>query len=587
MDALLIQISTSYIHLDVRGAEPQLGLYYIAEYAHHQGYDVKIKRYSSCEPIIANLKSLLHENRCSIVGFYVDSENLWTIRRILINLKEWNPDLFVVIGGPQVTGDAKLALKRIPWADCAIVGEGEIPFTELISQKKSGNINLNKISGAAYVDTNKIFHFSNNNNPTPTNLDIYPYPHRENYTLDKDIVFDQISTGRGCIGKCAFCFEGNKKNNALRLRSIENVIDEIDYVVSNLKNKKYLTFLDDTFIIDTNRTEKICNHFISKYNGNIGWFCEARVDVLLRNIHLLPLMKKAGLIRIQLGGESGSQKVLDAYQKGLQVDQLTQAVKAIYDAGIASTYVNFIIGGAFETLETFNETLELAKLLLNIAPGCVEVGSSIFSPYVGTPMRLMPNSYGIKLIDTDLLKGVDGYMPFTETKALKEQKILQLKNIFDYEINQEMNKLMPKLNDNIIMQNYLLNKQFEMATSWFVKCQEIEQYKNYFGAITSNAFLTINQLSNDELKISVPYRTCQPETDGENYLRNVPFVGAVKNTPLEEAVLLLSSGKICFSEIVSILSRKQEFNDVHIMERIYEIYVKFDNEHLIIWKKDL
>ena len=52
LDAILFQISTSYIHHNVRGTEPSLGLYYIAEYANINNINIKVKKYSSSEPII-------------------------------------------------------------------------------------------------------------------------------------------------------------------------------------------------------------------------------------------------------------------------------------------------------------------------------------------------------------------------------------------------------------------------------------------------------------------------------------------------------------------------------------------------------
>lgn len=587
LDAILFQISTSYIHHNIRSAEPQLGLYYIAEYANINNINIKIKKYSSNEPIISDMQSLIKEHNCSIIGFYVDSENLWSIRRILLHIKKVYPNLFVIIGGPQVTGDPQLALKRIPYANCAIVGEGERPMTELIKQIKESNLDYNKIKGIGYIVATGEFYFTGSQQPI-ANIDYYPFPRRKEYTLDENIVFDQISTGRGCVGQCAFCFEGSKKENVLRLRSVESVIEEIDYIVSNLGNQKYISFLDDTFIINPKRTETICRHLIEKYNGEIGWFCEARVDILIKNLHLLPLMRKAGLIRLQLGGESGNQNILDTYKKNIQISQLTTVVEEIYKAGIPSVYINYIIGGAFETLETFNETIELAKHLLEIAPGCAEVGSSLLSPYVGTPIRNFPNKYGLNILDKDLLRGPDGFIPFVETEELNECKILQLKSIFDSEILKKTEELLRTISDEKILVHYNIFQNYSMMTNWYSICQDIEPMKNYFEAISGFGYYSIKSLTKEELQISVPYRTCQPVSDGEHYFRNVESVEYVRNTEIENAVFLLSSGKISYYEIVHILSVAEKFNKIsNIEDVIYDIYKKFDKEHLIVWKKDL
>jgi len=582
-DALLVHISTSYIHQYVRSAEPQLGQFYIAEYAATENYTVKVKKYSSHEPILNSLIDILESNYCKILGFYVDSENLWIIRRILYDVKRTIRDLFVVIGGPQVTGDAKLALKRIPFADCAIVGEGERPFLDLLKTSKKGKTELSKIKGLAYHDENGNFVYTGSQ--ALVDIDTYPYPRRERYSLDADIIFDQISTGRGCVGKCAFCFEGNKTENNLRLRSVNSVINEIDYVISHLKNQNYISFLDDTFIINPSRTKTICNHLINKYNGNIGWFCEARVDILQRNLNLLPLMKKAGLIRVQLGGESGSQLILDAYRKHMKTEELKDVVMELYDAGVPSIYVNFIIGGAFETIETFNQTLELAMSLIEIAPGCTEVGCSLLSPYVGTPMRQNPSSYGITIIDPDLVRGPDGFMPFIRTKSLTEQKILQLRYIFEEEIRKKRVQVIKKLSKQCLYNHYMLFRKYTMATDWYNQSQDIESTKNYFESIIDFNFSSIENLTLDDIQMCIPYRTCQPVSDGECYYRVVYGDEYKQNSKLQEAVFLMSSGKLCFCEIVSILKRSEDFcNECGIEEKIYSIYQGFDKEFLVVWK---
>lgn len=442
---------------------------------------------------------------------------------------------------------------------------------------------LEHVKGVAYYYNNGIFEYTGEQ--PFLNIDSYPFPRREKYTLDKDIVFDQISTGRGCVGQCAFCFEGNKTENTLRLRSTDSVLEEIDYVISHLKEQHYISFLDDTFIIDPSRTRIICNHLIDNYEGQIGWFCEARVDILKRNVELLPLMKKAGLIRVQLGGESGSQKILDAYRKHMKIQELKDVVKAIYDAGIPSIYINYIIGGAFETIETFNETLELALELIDIAPGCVEVGCSLFSPYAGTPMRKDPASFGISIIDSDLVSGPDGFMPFVRTNELSEQKILQLRNIFETEIKQKCNKTVKSLSTACIKNHYSLFRKFDMATDWLSQCRSIEPVNNYFESILDYGFMSIDDIPIEEIQMCIPYRTCQPVSDGECFYRVVYGDDYRKNFPLQNAVLFLSSGKLCFCEIVSVLQRNKEFQNLDKLdEKIYSVFKNFDKEYLVVWK---
>lgn len=585
LDAILIQISTSYIHHSIRSEEPQLGQYYIAEYAKHKGFNLGIKKYSSSEPIVNSLLQLIDEHKCLAIGFYVDSENSWTIRRILLNIKLQHPNLFVLIGGPQVTGDWQLALKRIPQANCAIIGEGEIPTVEILKQLKSGDVDLSKINGLGFLKDSEAI--QTGPQPQMKNLDCYPFPHRYDYTLDKNIAFEQIVTGRGCIGRCAFCFEGSKKDNILRLRSVESVIEEIDYIAEHIKNEKYITFLDDTFIINPDRTEKICGHLIEKYKGELKWFCEGRVDILIKNLHLLPLMKEAGLVRIQLGGESGEQSILDAYNKGIKIDQLKTVVAEIYKAGIPSVYINYIVGGANETIESFGKSVELARCLIDLAPGCAEVGCSLFSPYVGTPMREHPEKYGIHIKDREVLRGPDGFVPTIETDSLTEEKILQLKSVFESQVKGKEKELCATLPRDVIYNHFYMYQKFGLDTDWLAYCKQIEPYKNYFESIIGYGFYAINDLSYDELMISVPFRTVQPVSDGEHYYRTKANGEMVINEGLISDVFMLSSGKICFHEIVYLLSKADRYKDVENLEHlIHEAFLELDKDYFVVWKKD-
>lgn len=85
------------------------------------------------------------------------------------------------------------------------------------------------------------------------------------------------------MGKCAFCYEGSREHTKLRIRNIDSCIEEIDYLIRTY-HVKYINIVDDTFVLNRVRTEEFCNKLIEKYNGKVKWYCEARADVLSKNI---------------------------------------------------------------------------------------------------------------------------------------------------------------------------------------------------------------------------------------------------------------------------------------------------------------
>ncbi|MFV0469712.1 MAG: B12-binding domain-containing radical SAM protein, partial [Dysgonomonas sp.] len=299
IDALLIQLSANpYFDMVSSYCVGQLGLYYLAEYADKAGYNVKVKYYNSFDNISELLPKLINQCGCRIVGFYVDSENIWAIRKLTSSLKKTCPNLQIILGGPQVTGDPLGTLQLIPHITCGIIGEGELPFLKLIQSEELNENTLETVDSIIYFDVNKDL---KKTKPLTQkcHIDDFGFPKREKYCLDQGrITFSQLISGRGCMGKCAFCFEGGKEHSNLRVRNINSCLDEVDYLVETF-GVKYINFVDDTFILNRKRTEEFCYRMIDKYDGKVKWYCEARADILSKNIDILPLLKRAGLVKIQ------------------------------------------------------------------------------------------------------------------------------------------------------------------------------------------------------------------------------------------------------------------------------------------------
>lgn len=327
-----------------------------------------------------------------------------------------------------------------------------------------------------------------------------------------------------------------------------------------------------------------CDLINEKYGNSIRWFCEARVDILSDILEILPLMKKAGLARIQLGGESGCQQVLDKYGKGTTVEQIRKVTKAIIDAGIPSIYINFIIGGADETEESYSQTLEFAKELMLINPGVVEVGASYYSPSAGSPMYLMPEKYGIKIIDKELVSGSDCNFVFAETNTLNKYRIVQLKTYFDNEIQQMYDDLVHNISKDFIHEIFKLYREYGITTFWRDHIMKFENYNNYFDSISTGAFTSFQNLLENEIRVAIPARTSQLVSNGEMYSRKIRNGTYIQNDEIENAVLTLSSGKLSFSEIYDILINKDLIDSTNGYSQLCEMYKHFDNELVVVWR---
>jgi len=166
--------------------------------------------------------------------------------------------------------------------------------------------------------------------PRIENLDNLPLPAYHLLPMDKykygfpDLPqpFSIMLTSRGCPFKCIFCLKVMSKGKYIA-RTPENIVKEIEYLVKNFDIKS-IFFQDWEFTIDRKKVENICDLMLEK-KIRIKWGCNARANDLSNG--LIKKMKKAGCVRINIGFESGSQKVLDKANKNIKIEDLKKAIK--------------------------------------------------------------------------------------------------------------------------------------------------------------------------------------------------------------------------------------------------------------------
>jgi anaerobic magnesium-protoporphyrin IX monomethyl ester cyclase len=584
LDAILIYIEAAALPC-VFSRRPQLGLYYIAQNAVNAGYRVAVDNLSSNDHLIRRIHRILNENSCQLLGFYVDQDNLWTLRRIAPKLTSMFPDLNIVLGGPQMTADPEVTLERIPEALCGVIGEGEETFVDLLGLSHRNSQSLKACSGLAFRTDNGIY-FTEHRNPVES-LDRLPMPQRQQLTLNSGRISPIMITGRGCSGRCAFCFEGGHKGSGkrLRLHSVERTLAEFDYLVQT-SGDAYISIVDDTFVTSIKRLHQFCRALISLYQGRVKWFCESRVDILAHHPELMPLMIEAGLIRIQVGGESGSQQILNVYRKGTTLEEMYQVVENAKTNGLLSLFANFIIGGAFETRRTFDQTLAFALELLNLAPGCMSLGSSFYTPYPGTPMYENPQDFGIEVMDPEVVTGTGDHHPFCRTAALSRYDILALKAEFDSKVKAAMGELSLQLPPEQVKRHFQAFYDWKLSTEWHDILAENELWHLYYKSVLSSGAKTFSEIDLQQFQEALPMRIVDPVATKEcNYLVRTPS-GVIREVDaLGSMVLDLSAGKLCFGDIMEILiSRFPDLPHDSLRREVIDRYHSFDHDCLLVWR---
>jgi anaerobic magnesium-protoporphyrin IX monomethyl ester cyclase len=332
------------------------GLGYIAACLRDAGHTAAI---FMPDPIWMPMKRVwreLESFKPDLVGVSAFTQNFMEARRVIAEAKR-RCACPVILGGPHATALPRSTLQGLPELDAIILGEGELPVLALAAGfAKSGKVDLENIPGAAFIKDGR---YTENPRPEPiADLDSLPYP-----ALDllngggKPYGHAKIMTSRGCPGQCNFCANicmGRK----FRPHSPERVVAEIEHLVKTY-GIIFLHIMDDCFTADVARVHRICDLLIAK-KIKIFWEACARVNTL--DEALLVKMKQAGCMRLELGIETGSQRLNNLMGKGTTLEMAEKACALLRRHDVDSL-TTFIIGNDGETAETLRETLALSRRL--------------------------------------------------------------------------------------------------------------------------------------------------------------------------------------------------------------------------------
>ena len=180
-------------------------------------------------------------------------------------------------------------------------------------------------------------------------------------------------TGRGCKSRCTFClWPQTVGGHRYRVRSIANVVAEVQWAQAALPQVKEIFFDDDTLTDNLPRVEALAQAL-----GKLGivWSCNAKANVPRKTLEVL---KDNGLRLLLVGYESGNQQILHNIKKGVRLEVARRFTKDCHALGIV-IHGTFILGLPGETRETIQETLDFAK---EMNPHTIQV--SLAAPYPGT-----------------------------------------------------------------------------------------------------------------------------------------------------------------------------------------------------------
>ncbi len=368
-----------------------LGLATLASVTRNQGYQTEI-----IDPLPSQLSQQeiiekIQKAQPKWVGFTATAISIHKAAELAGSLKRFAPKIITIIGGAQLSALPEEMMEEFPDFDLGVLGEGEQTILELLNcLHKKGE--LNEINGLVIRENGKLR--LTKDREYIKDLDRIPLPAwdllpdiRKHYQPaafnSRRFPASSILTSRGCPGKCTFCDLSVFKNTC-RSFSAEYVMEMIRILRNNYGIRE-ISIHDDNFLMFRPRLIKVCELLIGQ-RWNLSWSCNGRIDQVTPEI--LSLIRRAGCWQIGYGIESGSEEILKRIRKGINIEQITSAVRWTQEARIRVRGY-FILGCPGETKETMMKTIDFAKRL-----GVDDFQVTYFTPFPGSEAFLNADRYG-------------------------------------------------------------------------------------------------------------------------------------------------------------------------------------------------
>ncbi len=328
-------------------------------------------------------RNSLKERKPDLLAFSV-STNKFDYALELASWVKKDFGLPVIFGGihPTISPDEVIKSESV---DMLCIGEGEEALTELCDRLESDR-DITNIRNIWVKRNNRIY--KNEIRPLVDDLDSLPFPDRGIFDREALVEMKErdapfVMASRGCPYDCSYCcnhtlkklYEG--KGRYLRIRRVDNVLDEIEQLKSQYAFNDTIIFHDDIFPTRRDWLEE----FSVKYRQriNLPFLCNLRPELASKDT--VGLLRQAGCVQVSMGVESGNDYIRkEVMLRNISREKVIDAFSLCRAEGIEVQSFN-IIGLPFENI---NMAFDTVKLNLEVKPDKIQ--SSIFYPYPGTAL---------------------------------------------------------------------------------------------------------------------------------------------------------------------------------------------------------
>lgn len=362
--------------------QKSLGIRYLESALTKRGIDVNLvffKGFNSVAPELPtdnelnHLKLLIEQKKPTIIGLSVmTSMYLEAVEKVNSMIRK-NFNIPLLWGGVYTTLFPEDCLKK---ADFVIKGEGEDAICELVSSLYH-NKDYEKIPNLGYIKDGQVV--VNQVRPLEQELDELGYPSlggENKFFINNEVISNrdpqldslsyELTASRGCPFACSYCCSINIKRiykgsgNYVRFRSVDSVMEEIWQAKKKMKNLKFIHFWDEIF----SDNEEWVDEFVVRYKKEIGLPFEIWGHPLKANEKLLRKLVDAGLYKVVMGIQSGSQRIRkEIFHRRETQEEIITASRNLRNAKVPQVIFDFILQHPFETDEDIRQTYDLCDKL--------------------------------------------------------------------------------------------------------------------------------------------------------------------------------------------------------------------------------
>lgn len=366
---------------------PDLGLGYLAAVLREDGHDVELMLRPSQMRSEGAFVEWLRRRRFDLYGIKVFSCQARATQRTIALIREADPHATIVLGGAHPSADPHHLFHLFPEADYGLSGEGEVGLRELTRVLTGGTNRKERLSGVPGL----VWRDSDATRVNPPRyvevLDTLPFPAWDlmppvsfphlpfNGYSRRHPIASMILT-RGCPHRCTFCGAATVNGRRLRMRSADNIIDELRLLISRYGVRE-IQFYDSNCADRRGPLREVLRRIIAE-GINITWCAPNGIRLDAVDEELVRLMAGSGCFQVNVGIESGSPRILKQIRKNLSLDMVRRSVALLRRGGIEVVGF-FMFGFPGETREDIRQTLDLAMGL-----PLTGASFSIYCPLPGT-----------------------------------------------------------------------------------------------------------------------------------------------------------------------------------------------------------